>query len=185
MKRLLTLTAALLALVMVLSLSACGGDAETAEETAEETAAAETAEPAEAPEAAPEAAGVDLAALRDQLVADCGIAESINVETEALGNIYGIDTAQVVSSAGLQIATGAAFPGEVVMVQAVDEAAAAAVAENLNNHLGAIAEQAASYDPESLALAQNCAVVTNGTYVGMFFSEHYDAMVSAFQSALG
>lgn len=181
MKRLLTLTAALLALVMVLSLSACGGDAEPAEEAAEETAAAETAETAEAPEAA----GVDLAALRDQIVADCGIADVLNVETDALANLYGIDAAQVASSASFTASSGAAFPQEIVMVQAVDDAAAADIAAKLGNRLGAIAEQAASYDPDSLALAQNCAVVTNGTYVGMFFSSSYDAMVSAFQSALG
>ena len=184
MKRLLTLTAALLALVMVLSLSACGGDAEPAEEAAEETAAAETTETAEAPEAA-ETAGVDLAALRDQIVADCGIADVLNVETDALANLYGIDAAQVASSASFTASSGAAFPQEIVMVQAVDDAAAAGIAAKLGNRLGAIAEQAASYDPDSLALAQSCAVVTNGTYVGMFFSEHYDAMVSAFQSALG
>ena len=49
---------------------------------------------------------------------------------------------------------------------------------------GAIAETAASYDHTSSELAENCPVVTNGVYVGMFFSSHYDDMVAAFQNAL-
>ena len=58
------------------------------------------------------------------------------------------------------------------------------MAEKLENRLSAIAEQAASYDPDSLALAEKCKVVTDGVYVGMFFSSHYDDMVAAFQAAL-
>ena len=37
---------------------------------------------------------------------------------------------------------------------------------------------------DSLALAEKCKVVTDGVYVGMFFSSHYDDMAAAFQSAL-
>ena len=55
----------------------------------------------------------------------------------------------------------------------------------LTNRLSAIADQAASYDPDSEALAKKCEVVTSGNYVGMFFSSHYDEMVSAFQNAVG
>ena len=178
MKRLLTLTAAMLSLVLVLSLCACGNDAEPAEETTEEVA-----ESVDAPDTA-ETVAVDLAALRDQLVADCGITDYVDVETDALTNLYGIDAAQVASSASFSAASNGAFPQEIVMVQAVDEAAASDIGEKLNNRLNAIAEQAASYDPDSLELAENCSVVSSGAYVGMFFSEHYDAMESAFQDAL-
>lgn len=179
MKRLLTLTAALLALLLVLSLSACGGDTQT-----EETTSAEAGETTETTEIA-ETTAPDLVALRDQMVADCGIADALNVETDALANLYGIDTTQVAASASFTAASGAAFPQEIVMVQAVDETAAAAIAENLTNRLTAIGEQAASYDPASLELSENCPVVTSGSYVGLFFSEHYDEMAAAFQSALG
>ena len=63
-------------------------------------------------------------------------------------------------------------------------AAADDIAGKLESRLSNIAEQAASYDPESLELAENCPVVTDGVYVGMFFSSHYDDMAAAFQSAL-
>ena len=58
------------------------------------------------------------------------------------------------------------------------------MAAKLEARLDAIAEQAASYDPDSQALAEKCEVVTDGVYVGLFFSSHYDEMVSAFQGAI-
>lgn len=178
MKRLLSLTAILLTLTMVLSLAACGGDDATPEETG-------TDDTSQSEEADPTPASVDLAALRTQILTDCELTDYIEVETEALGTVYGIDTTQVESSSSFNAMTGAAFPDEVVMVQAVDESAAAAIAANLEARLSAIAEQAASYDPASEAQAEQCKVVTDGVYVGMFFSSHYDEMVAAFQSAIG
>ena len=80
--------------------------------------------------------------------------------------------------------SGAAFAQEVVMVEAFDEYAAATVAEMLETLLSTIAEQAAYYDPDSLALAEKCKVVTDGVNVGIFFSSHYDDMAAAIQSAL-
>ena len=105
-------------------------------------------------------------------------------DTDALNNLYGITADQVASSASFNATSGAAFPQEVVMIQAVDASAASDIAAKLESRLNTIAETAASYDPTSLELAENCPVVTNGVYVGMFFSSHYDDMVAAFQNAL-
>lgn len=163
MKKILTPVMLLAVLMMALCLSACGGG---------ETASA----PAEA--------DVDLAALRTQMIADNGIADYMEVETPGLTNLYGIDAAQVAASASFQASAGTAFPQEIVMVRAVDEAAAADIAAKLENRLASIADQASSYDPDSLALAQSCGVITNGTYVGMFFSASHEAMSSAFLGAL-
>lgn len=187
MKRFFALMLALLALTMMLTLAACGGEEEA---PAEENTQTDVTEPAEGGDAAneqqPEAVvGADLAAVSAQMIADLGISDYIDVATDALANVYGIDTAQVANAAAFNATSSNAFPQEVVMVQAVDEAAAADIAAKLESRLGAIAEQAASYDPASLELAQNCKVITNGSYVGMFFSEQYDAMVAAFQNAVG
>lgn len=179
MKRFTTLVAVLLTLVMALSLAACGGGSEdpapagSTDDT--QTQQSGTQEPA---------AAVDLTALREKMVTDFALTDVLPVETDALENIYGITADQVKSSASCNAASGAAFPQEIVMIEAVDETAAAAVAGKLENRLSAIAEQAASYDPDSLALAEKCKVVTDGVYVGMFFSSHYDDMVAAFQVAL-
>lgn len=186
MKRVFALMMALMALTMMLTLTACGGD--EPEEPAD-TTQTETVEPGteseETTEPVEPAAGADLAAVMAQMISDAGITDYIDVPAENLSNVYGIDGAQVVNAAAFNAMTGGAFPEEVVMVQAVDEAAAADIAAKLSNRLTSIADQAASYDPASLELAENCDVVTSGVYVGLFFSNHYDAMVSAFQSAVG
>lgn len=179
MKRLLSLAAILLTLTMVLSLAACGGDDPQPEET-------NNGEPDSQTQVENDpTATVDLAALRTQILTDCGLTDYVEVETEGLSTVYGIDGAQVANSSSFNAMTGAAFPDEIVMVQAVDESAAADIAAKLESRLADIAEQASSYDPASQALAESCDVVTKGVYVGMFFSNHYDEMVAAFQSAIG
>ena len=185
MKRLASLVAVVFTLTMVLSLAACGSDETTPDSTdTEDTTQSQTTEDTQGTETTEPAAGVDLAALRTQFATDYELTDVLDVETEGLNNLYGITADQVASSASFNAASGAAFPQEIVMIQAVDEAAAADIAGKLESRLSNIAEQAASYDPESLELAENCPVVTDGVYVGMFFSSHYDDMAAAFQSAL-
>jgi hypothetical protein len=169
MKRILALTLALLTLTMMLTLAACGGgDTDTTDDTSSDVSTV--------------SADKDLTAIRDQIISDCGIQDTLMIETEALESLYGITADQVAASAGFTSTDGAAaFPQEVVMIQAVDETAAADIQTKLENHLSNIAETAASYDPDSLSLAENCPVVTDGTYVALFFSSNYDTMVADFQ----
>ncbi len=194
MKRILSITVALL--LLMLALAACGGNSEepaetestevteTTEEPAETTE--EPAEPAEEVEEAAEtvAETSDLMALANQMIQEAGITDAIPVSAEALTNVYGLDPAQIVAAAGYNAASGGAFPQEIVLVQASSADNAAAVAQAFTNRLSDIAAQAESYDPDSLALAQKCSVVTNGDYVGLFFSEHYDQFVDLFQNGL-
>lgn len=192
MKRFASLAALLMTLVLALSLAACG-DKNTADDSNQTTDQPATTQPADDGnaaqtngDAASDTTGsVDLAALRDQIIADCGYTDTLPIETAMLENTYGITADQVKSSASFNATVGTAFPDEIVMVEATDAAAAQDVASKLTNRLSAIADQAASYDPDSEALAKKCEVVTSGNYVGMFFSSHYDEMVSAFQNAVG
>ena len=192
MKRFASLAALLMTLVLALSLAACG-DKNTADDSNQTTDQPATTQPADDGnaaqtngDAASDTTGsVDLAALRDQIIADCGYTATLPVETAGLEATYGITADQVRSSASFNATVGTAFPDEIVMVEATDAAAAQDVASKLTNRLSAIADQAASYDPDSEALAKKCEVVTSGNYVGMFFSSHYDEMVSAFQNAVG
>ena len=181
MKRFATLAAVLMTLVLVLSLAACGGEETTDTPDTDTTAQTETQEPADNGETT---GTVDLAALREKMIADYQLTDVLEVETAALETAYGISADLVKNSASFNAASGAAFPQEIVMVEAVDETAAADVATKLENRLSSIAEQAASYDPDSLALAEKCKVVTDGVYVGMFFSSNYDGMVADFQAAV-
>lgn len=179
MKRFKALSAVLMTLTVVLSLAACGGDKPTTQ------TGSETPDSSQTQQSNGETTGaVDLNALREKMIADSNLTDVLPVETAALENIYGITADQVKSSASFNASSGAAFPQEIVMVEAVDEAAAADITKKLEGRLTTIAEQAASYEPDSQALAEKCKVVTEGVYVGMFFSSHYDNMVADFQAAV-
>ena len=143
MKRFASLTALLLTLVLVLSLAACG-DKNTADDN-QTTDQPSTTQPADTGDAAQTngttTGSVDLAALRDQLIADCGYTDTLPVETAGLESTYGITADQVTSSASFNATVGTAFPDEIVMVEATDAAAAQDVASKLTNRLSAIADQ--------------------------------------------
>lgn len=91
MKRFASLTALLLTLVLVLSLAACG-DKNTADDN-QTTDQPSTTQPADNGDAAQTngttTGSVDLAALRDQLIADCGYTDTLPVETAGLESTYG------------------------------------------------------------------------------------------------
>lgn len=186
MKRFLTLIALMLTLTLALALCACGGDDEPVTDDPATTPSqsdpagtdGDTTDPAQT-------AGVDLEALKAQMIADCGITDYIDVPAENLASVYNLGADAIVNAAAFNAMTGGAFPEEVVMIQATNEDAATAMATQLEARLTQIADQAASYDPVSLELAENCPVVTSGCYVGLFFTTHYDAMTAAFTQAVG
>ena len=116
MKRIVSLAAIVLTLTMALSLAACGeepGTNENTENGQNQTSSNETGKT------------VDLAALRTQFVTDYSLTDVLEVETEGLNNLYGITEDMVKNSASFSASSGAAFAQEVVMVEAVDESAAA------------------------------------------------------------
>ena len=191
MKRILSVTAALL--LLMLALAGCGNSQEAAEpaETAEAADTVETAEPAEAetaeasePAAETAADASGLAALADQMIAEAGITDAIPVSAQALASVYGLDPAQIADAAGYNASANGAFPQEIILVKAVDEDAAGSVAMAFINRLSDIASQAESYDPDSYALAQKCSVITQGSYVGLFFSDKYEQLAELFQNAV-
>ena len=190
MKRMLSLTAALL--LLMLALAGCGGNSQEAAE-AESAEAAETVEPAEpesadAAEPAAETSAASesggMAALLDQMISEAGITDALQVSGDTLLTVYGLNADQIVDIAGVNASSGGAFPQEIVIVKAVDQDAAASVAMAFMNRLSEIASQAESYDPDSYALAQNCSVITQGNCVGLFFSEDYAQLSELFQNAV-
>lgn len=181
MKRLKSLMALLMALSLVLCLCACGNDEE---EPPEDDPSQEQSEIQDDPTQDQQEVGtVDLAALKAQFISDYQYSDYVDVAADRLPNIYGLNADQIVDAAAFNVTLGA-FPYEVVMIQASDEGAAAAIQTSLYEHLDGIAEQASSYDPESEALAKASQVVKEGCYVGMFFTENSADMAAAFQSAV-
>jgi len=105
----------------------------------------------------------------------------LEVDSARISELYDIDSTLVKET---YIATftvpDAAFPGQIVLVEAVDEAAAELIVEKLNAKLADIKTQAESYDPVSAKLAAECEVLSSNNKVALFFTDKYDEMAKAF-----
>lgn len=129
-----------------------------------------------------EAVTKDLTAIKGSILSQLEIADAMNLPAERLLDLYGIEAAQIKSSACF-ITMGGAFPDEIVMVEAVDAAAAKEVTQKLEARLADVKNQAQNYDAESYALLEKCKVTTTGTYVTLFISAKSEAMQSIFDNA--
>ena len=75
----------------------------------------------------------------------------------------------------------AAFVGDSISLKLSYYAAALGRVEQcLNNRLDNVMAQAQNYDPESLAVAQQCKVLTQGSYAALFLSPQHEAMEAIF-----
>ncbi len=160
MKKFFTLA---LCLLTALCLTACGGNEEATQ-----------------PDAG-NAASVDLAACLEQIKTDCALTDARNINTDMLFDTYGIAAEQYKQAACCMVPTGV-FPAEVLMFEAVDAAAASAIAAKLELRLQEVKNQSQSYDAENYALAQQCAVNTNGNIVTLFISADFANMNSILAS---
>ena len=124
----------------------------------------------------------DIAAVKDTICNQLNITDAMDLPTERLLDLYGIEAASVKNSACF-ITMGGAFPDEIVMVEAVDAAAAKTVAQKLEARLADVKNQAENYDAESYALLEKCKVSTTGLYVTLFISANSEAMQSIFDNA--
>ena len=186
MKRFKSLAVVLLALSLALALCACGDKPEEADTDAPEQNVTEPQDPGSEPAEDPgeQTQGAELEALKAQFIQDYQYSDYVDLDAARVTAVYALNADQVVGAAAFNASAGAAFPHEVVMIQACDEQAAKAIETSLYEHLDSIAMQAASYDPESEALAKASSVVTKGCYVGMFFTDHSADMSTAFQAAV-
>jgi len=122
---------------------------------------------------------VELAKVRDQILMDCTIAEPIMLTNDHLLNLYGIASEDVKQSACCMTMNGI-FPDEVLMIEAVDSAAADRIAQKLEGRLTEVKNQSANYDPENYAIAQQCAVNKNGNYLALFISAKHPKMTEIY-----
>lgn len=125
---------------------------------------------------------VDLTALKEQMIEELNITDSVDVPADMLLDVYGIEGADVAASACFMTMDGV-FPDEVIMIQAKDTDAAKRIADLLNNRLTEVKKQSESYDPDNYALAQKCSVQTKGVYVTLFLSPKYAQMTALFNEA--
>lgn len=127
------------------------------------------AEPPAASQAPEPGQAVDLAAVRQAMLDAAGADDPLLLDTGALSAMYGIETGWVAQSASFILMSGV-FPDEVILVEAVDQEAAAQVAAKLQSKLDDTLNQAQLYDPESYAALQSCGVAADGLFVSLILS---------------
>ncbi len=125
---------------------------------------------------------VDLQQVKTAIINDLAISEPLDLPTERLGDLYTIAPADVKDSACF-ITMGGAFPDEIIMVEAVDTAAAKRIGEKLEARLADVTNQAQGYDAESFALLKQCKVSVSGVYVHLFISAKSQQMREIFNAA--
>ncbi len=91
---------------------------------------------------------------------------------------YSVDPADVKEFAAEVAKNSATEIDEVILIKAVDEEAAKRVAEKLELRLQAQKDLCASYSAELLAVADKCAVRTQGVLVSLIITEQYDKATS-------
>lgn len=145
--------------------------------------------PAQPPEAAagqePAAtSGVSLSGVRDKILSDLGISDYMEISMDRLLDLYGIQSADVAQSASFATMSGA-FPGEVIIVEAVDADAASRIAAKLRTRLDEVLNQYKTYDADTYALAESCTVDTDGRVVSMLLSPDRARMRQILTGSLG
>ena len=171
MKKILGVTLA----VLTLSLAACSKapaqESTTAGDVATTVAAAE------------QTGAVDLAALKASMIDTLAIEGAVDVASDRLTALYGIDAADVADSACF-IKMEGSFPDEIVMIKAASADAAGRIAEKLGVKLDDVLNQSKNYDADNYAIAQTCKVVTKGDYVSLFISAKHVEMEKMFDEAV-
>lgn len=194
----------LLSLIMLFSLCACsgnGGDTtqppeSTSNNSEDKTQAPESTSNSEDKTQAPEStskkdettseptkAEIDLSDIKEKIIAELEIKNSMSIDTDKLSDLYGIDSADVEKSACF-ITSNGTFPEEVIMIKAKDAAAQKRIVELLKVRIDDVKIQSQSYDAENYAIAQKCKVITNGDYVAMFISALHEKMESIFTQSI-
>ena len=148
----------IMALVLLVSLAACGVASVTKDATK------------------------NIAAIKEQIITELAIEDPMDIPTERLLDLYGIDPASVKDSACF-VTMGGAFPDEIIMINAADSAAADEIVEKLNTRLADVSNQAQNYDAESFAQFQKCKVQVQGHCIALFISAKAEQMQKIFEEA--
>ena len=172
---------AFLAVLMIFSFCACsGGNSNEASDKPSNGASDSSSEPSSS-EAQPKT--VDLAAIKDKIIADVKIEEPMTVDSDKLTELYGI-AAEDISESACFVTSSGTFPEEAIMIKAKDDAAKGRIVELLNARIDDVKVQSESYDADNYALAQKCKVITEGEYIAMFISASHEKMETIFTEAV-
>lgn len=111
----------------------------------------------------------------DDLLATVPVEEPLTLSEGDMLDFFGISAERMEEFAAVTCASGITAQ-EIVLVKAVDEDAADAVAEKLQNRLDALAAQMEDYLPEQYEVVQACQVREDGAYVAMIVHPEHEAL---------
>lgn len=146
-------------------------------------APAQTESPAATEAPAEQAAAVSLTDIRDKMLSGLGISDYMEISPSRLLDLYGIQEADVAQSGSFATMSGA-FPGEVILLEATDDAAAERIAAALQTRLNEVLNQYKTYDAATYALAEACTIDTDGKVVSMLLSPERDGLLKILTDSL-
>lgn len=126
-------------------------------------------------------ADVSLDAILSEIEAAVPMADGFRMTEDDLLDLYGIRAEDIAEQASLASMNGI-FPDEVIMIRAKDEESLGRIKEKLEQRLNEVLNQSRSYDPESYAAAQKCAVDIRGLYITLFVSANNETMTKIYSS---
>lgn len=107
-------------------------------------------------------------------------AETVELSADDLIDYYGIEAEKVADFKAVQDACG--YKDEIVIVKAVDEAAASEIEALLNDHIEYQKESMRNYDAAQFEVLGSSEVITNGVYVAMFISAEQSKMADTYNA---
>lgn len=129
----------------------------------------------------PDQVAVSLDEVRAAMIAGLSVVDPLLLETDMLVDLYGISSDMLKQSASFVTMSGT-FPDEVILTEAVDDAAAEAIASALQKRLDEVMVQSKTYDAENYEAAQQCKVARNGLFIALILSPNQADMTAIYES---
>ena len=130
------------------------------------------------------AKNVDLKALMDEINPTYNLTGLKAVEdTASLNRYYQIEEAGVKQFAAELTSSGSNY-NEVVLIEAVDSAAAESIKAKLDERLRSQLSNAKSYDAEQVSMIEGCSVKVNGNFVYLIVGDQHADIEATVEAAL-
>ena len=127
---------------------------------------------------------IDLPTLMTELTSTAAIDDPLILGESDMLDFYGIEAAQMKQFSAQQCSNGISAQ-EIVLVEAVDEAAASAIQEQLEKRLSSRMAESKDYLPDEYEIISGCEVVRDGLYVRLIIHAEEDALVDLYNKTLG
>lgn len=157
---------AIIMIIAMLSLVACGG---------------QTPETSDTPETPANASTVNMQEVYDSFASY--LPDMVILEEKAMMNQYGVDAAKCKQVIVANCNDGLKSD-EIWLIEAVDATAAAEIAELAQGRIDREKEETQSYNPEQFAIVEKAKIIEDGNNVALIISPDVDTLVDLYNSAI-